>query len=100
MLELNDVRVSDAPVNFDFTHQLLLRSASSYARFLDNFCRLDILGLRIGELVALRKATFTEELPLDISTDGYLSTWLLESLFDNYVLLLDGSHTAHLLICL
>jgi len=58
MLELDYILVLDAPVNFDFTHQLLLGPASGDTSLLDHFGCVVVIIVLVQEGVALGKSAF------------------------------------------
>ena len=95
MLELHDICVSDAPVNFNLTHQFLFGPRPRNTGLLYYFGGLHVLGLLVHERVALGKAALSQEFAFYIAADCCLTAGLLKSFFNDGVLLLDGSHTAH-----
>ena len=80
--ELGHVRMLDRPVNFDLTHQLLLRPAPLQRRLLDNFSSTHGLGVHLHELIALGEATLSQELALDVLSVADLAICVLNALFN------------------
>lgn len=66
VLELAYVVVLNAPVDFNFTHQLLLCTAFSQARLLNNLGSMHIISFSINEFPTFSKTSFTQKLALDI----------------------------------
>jgi hypothetical protein len=83
VLELTHVGVFNAPVNFDFTHQLLLGTTLCETQFLDNFSRVDVFSLGINELPALGKSAFAQKLAFYVASGGVV--------IPDFVFLLDVS---------
>jgi hypothetical protein len=82
MKELCNVGMLDGPVNFDFTHQLLLRSTPLKRGLLNNFGRAHCLGVHLYELVALGEATLSEKLAFDILPVAHFTICVLYALLD------------------
>ena len=82
MEELSHIGMLDRPVNFDFTHQLLLRSTPLKRGLLDNFGGADCLSVHLYELIALGEATLSQELALDVLPVADFAICVLYSLLD------------------
>jgi hypothetical protein len=63
VLKLNHSRVVNGPMNFNFTHQLLLGSTLGQGGLLDDFARGEDLCLLVNHFVALGETSFAQELP-------------------------------------
>lgn len=83
VLKLNNVLMLDRSVNFNLTHELLLRSAFGKRGLENYFSGCDRSSLLTSELVAFREATFSKEFALDISAHLGFTGWLNDSLLDN-----------------
>ena len=84
VLEVAHVGMLDATVNFDFTHELLLRSTLRQARLLDDFRSMNEARVSIYELVTLGEASLAKELALNIAPYSNLPTAILfEFLFND-----------------
>ena len=81
--ELSYICVLDRPVDFNFTHQLLLSPASSERSFQDDFCGSNLLRFTLHKLVALCESTLAEELPFDVLSIADLTIRVLNSFFNN-----------------
>lgn len=86
MKKLGHIRMLDRPVNFDFTHQLLLCSASLQRGLLNNFGCADRLRVHLDELVAFGKAALSEELSFDVLSISDFAILMLYALFDDLML--------------
>ena len=64
--ELGHVRMLDRPVNFDLTHQLLLRPTPLQRGLLNDLGRAHCLRVHLHELVALGEAALSKELAFDV----------------------------------
>lgn len=62
MLEVTHVSVLDTAMDFDLTHQLLLRSTLCQRRLLDDLGGVKKFRLCINKLEALGEASLAEEL--------------------------------------
>jgi len=74
VLKLTHVVVFDAPMDFDFTHQLLLGTTLCKTRFLDNFSCVDVFSLRIYKLPALCKSAFAQKLAFYVASGSVVIT--------------------------
>ena len=84
VLEVAHVGMLDATVDFDFTHELLLRSTLRQARLLDDFRSMNEARVSIYELVTLGEASLAKKLALDIAPYSNLPTAILfEFLFND-----------------
>ena len=91
MLKQTNMVVLDRPVNLDLTHQLLLGSALSQTRFLDDLGSVDELRLTVDELIAFGKASLAKIFALDVPLNSNLAIRLFEFLFNDLLLLIDSA---------
>lgn len=83
VLEVADIGVLDAPVDLDFTHELLFGAALRQAGLLNDFGCVHEGGVGIYEFVAFRKAALAKELALDVSSDADFSRIFLKFFLNN-----------------
>jgi hypothetical protein len=82
MKKLGNIWMLDRPVNFDLTHQLLLRPAPLQRGLLDDLGRAHRLRVHLHELVALGEATLSKELALHVLPVADLTIGMLYALLD------------------
>ena len=84
--ELGHIGMLDRPVNFDFTHQLLLCPTSLQRRLLDNFGCTNCLCIHLNKLIALCKAALTQELSFDVLSIRHFTILMLYALLNDLML--------------
>ena len=73
-------------MNFDFTHQLLLRSASLEGGLLNNFSGANCLCVHLNELITFCESTLSKELSFDILSISDFAILMLYALFNDLML--------------
>ena len=82
VLEVHDVLVVQTLVNLDFGNEFLPRTVLAQTALGNDFGRLGLLGVHVGDLVALGEAALSEELAADVLANDLVTVGLVILFFD------------------
>lgn len=78
--KLCDVGMLDGPVDLDLTHELLLGPTSLKRRLVNDLGCSDLFGVALDEFIALGKASFAQELALNVLPEAHLPVLVFDFL--------------------
>jgi len=83
VFEADNVVVVEGAMDLNFGHQLCLGTTFSERRFHDDLGSLDLFVFEVRHFVALRKASLSEELALEVLFDYVVAVEFDDPLFDD-----------------